>query len=224
MLTELRRYHILPGQMDAMHARMEHMLLPMFRDHGIPAPAMMWENREETSIFSWLVEWPDFDRRQAGWASIAPSFAEARRAEGTPEFVTRTDLTLIAPWPGHALRFDDGAARAGDCETAWHIQPKIGFGASFMNLCEEGLFALFREMGASSVKAASHVFGPLPKATLFIGWPDRNIRAEGMRQLAGHIMPDALAQALLGDGPSLGNRGLWEPLDRAPYLPGRRGD
>ncbi|MET0376861.1 MAG: hypothetical protein ABW128_21725 [Rhizorhabdus sp.] len=215
MLTELRRYSILPGKMDLMHERMHAMLLPMFRDQSIPTPRAIWENREETSIFSWIIDWPDFEANQAGWRRIAPIFAAARRAEGTPEIVTRTTLTLIAPWAGADIGFAPGAA----CETAWHVQPRIGFGAGFVAACQSDVFDIFRAAGASAVNACNFIFGPLPQAMVMLSWPDEQTRSAGMAQIAAMAMPPEIAAALLGEGARFGERGQWEALDRANYLP-----
>ncbi|KQX23466.1 MULTISPECIES: hypothetical protein [unclassified Sphingomonas] len=215
MLTELRRYAIEPGHMDAMHVRMHEMLFPMFREHGIPAPRAIWENRDESSTLTWMIDWPSFERRLAAWTSFAPLFAAARRAEGTPEIVTRTTLTMIAPWPGHVPGFTSD----GGCEALWLVQPRIGFGAAFMALCEAEIFPRFRDAGASAVSASNLLFGPLPMATVFLSWPDAAARVAGYDAIRQAAMPAALAEALLGDGARFGDRGNWEGLDRATYLP-----
>lgn len=215
MLTELRRYAVQPGMMDAMHARMADMLLPLFAANTIPTPIAIWDNRDATSTLTWMLTWPSFDARQAGWARIAPLFVAARAAEGTPEFVTRTTLTLIAPWPGAAFGFDDQAA----CETAWHVQPRIGGGAGFVAACQAEAFDRFRAAGATRVDAANLVFGALPQAVVILGWPDAQRRAQGMAQIAAEEMDAALLDALPGEGRTFATRGDWETLDRADYLP-----
>jgi hypothetical protein len=214
MLIEMRRYATLPGRMDDMHARMSGMLLPLFAEHGIPTPIAIWENRAQTSTMTWMVPWPSFEARQAAWAAFAPIFVAARRAEGTPEFVTRTTLTVIAPWDGDTFGF--GAN--GHCETAWHVQPRIGFGAGFMAACNDDLFARFRAAGAVDVKACNLVFGALPQAMVLLSWPDAAAREQGMATIAAQDLGAVLSEAVLGDGASLGARGEWEALDRAAYL------
>lgn len=215
MLTELRRYAVEPGKMDLMHARMQTMLLPMFQANGIPTPRAIWDNRDDTSILSWMVDWPDFETRLDAWMRFAPLFVAARQAEGTPEIVTRTTLTVIAPWPESTPGFADG----GMCETAWHVQPRIGFGAGFVAACHDGMFDAFRSAGATAVNASNFLFGPLPQAMVLLSWPNAATRAAGMASIAAQTMSPAIAQSLLGDGNLLGQRGQWESLDRAPYLP-----
>lgn len=215
MLTELRRYSIEPGHMDAMHVRMHDMLLPMFREHGIPTPRAIWENRDETSTLTWMVDWPSFEQRLAAWTSFAPLFAAARQAEGTPEIVTRTTLTMIATWPGHV----PGFAADGGCEALWLVQPRIGFGAAFMGMCDGEIFQRFRDAGVSAVSASNLLFGALPMAAVFLSWADEATRAAGYDAIRQTAMPAALADGLLGDGARFGDRGSWERLDRAPYLP-----
>ncbi|MHA3791108.1 hypothetical protein [Sphingomonas sp. YL-JM2C] len=215
MLTELRRYSIEAGHMDTMHARMRDMLLPMFREHGIPTPRAIWENRGDRSILTWMVDWPSFERRLEAWTSFAPLFAAARQAEGTPEFVTRTTLTMIAPWPGHMPGFGAG----GRCEALWLVQPRIGFGAAFATMCETEIFDRFREAGASGISAANLLFGALPMAAILLSWRDEDTRATGFEAIRQAAMPTPLADALLGDGGRFGDRATWELLDRAAYLP-----
>lgn len=215
MLTEMRRYAVLPGQMDKMHARMSDMLLPLFREHGIPKPLSIWENRATTSTLTWMVQWPSFEVRLEAWSRFAPIFAGARQAEGTPEFVTRTTLTVIAPWDQATFGFE-GAADS--CETAWHVQPRIGFGASFKAACQTGMFDRFRSAGATKVSGCNLLFGALPQAMVLLRWPDAATRAMGMAALAAQELGPALEHALLGAGTRLGDAGEWELLDRVPYL------
>jgi hypothetical protein len=215
MLTEMRRYAVLPGEMDKMHDRMSGMLLPLFREHGIPKPLSIWENRETTSTMTWMVQWPDFETRLAAWGRFFPIFVAARQAEGTPEFVTRTTLTLIAPWEQATFSFE-GAG--GECETAWHVQPRIGFGAGFVAACQQGLFDRFREAGATQVSGYNLLFGALPQAMILLRWSDAKSRAAGMAALAGQETGVALEQGVLEAGTRLGYTGEWEMLDRAAYL------
>jgi len=215
MLIEMRRYAVLAGQMDKMHDRMSNMLFPLFREHGIPTPLAIWENRVITSTLTWMVPWPSFEIRQEAWSRFAPIFAEARRAQGTPEFVTRTTLTIIAPWPGAVFGFN--VAPLG-CETAWHVQPRIGFGARFMDACREGVFDRIRAAGATHVNGCNLVFGALPQAMIMLGWPDDSARAAGMAVLAKEYAASTLREALTAEGATFAECGEWEDLDRAVYL------
>jgi hypothetical protein len=215
MLIEMRRYAVLPGHMANMHARMSGLLFRLFREQGVPLPIAIWENNQSNPTLTWLVAWSDFEQRQQGWARVAPLFAAARSREGTPEFVTRTTLTLIAPWP--QSQFGIQAAPAA-CETAWHVQPRVGFGAGFMAACQGGLFDRFRALGASQVNGCNFLFGALPQAMVVLGWPDAATRAAAMATLAHEPLGLELEDGLIGEGPCLYDRGLWETLDRASYL------
>ena len=215
MLIEMRRYEVLPGQMDKMHDRMANMLLPLFREHGIPKPLSIWENRDTTSTLTWMVQWPSFEVRLEAWSRFAPIFVAARQAEGTPEFVTRTTLTVIAPWEHGNFGFD-GAT--GACETAWHVQPRIGFGAGFMAACRQDLFARFMSVGAIQVNGCNLLFGALPQAMVLLRWPDTATRIKGMSALAEQALGPTLQQGLLGAGARLADAGEWEILDRVAYL------
>ncbi len=215
MLIEMRRYAVLPGQMDQMHARMSGMLLPLFRMHGIPRPLCIWENRQTTSVMTWMVEWPSFEVRQEAWARFAPIFIAARHAEATPEFVTRTTLTVIAPWPHASFGFDGDVAC---CESAWHVQPRIGFGAAFMAACQDGASRIFRDAGALGMNGCNLLFGALPQAFVSLRWPDAATRTTGMAVLSQQELDPRLQEALTGEGTDFTDRGTWELLDRAPYL------
>lgn len=215
MLIEMRRYAIERGRMDGMHARMSDMLIPLFDAHDMPRPFAVWEGRDGSSILTWMLQWDDFDARQAAWARVGPAFAAARARQDIAEFVTRTSLTLIAPWAGH--RFDLRASGHA-CETAWHVQPRIGFGGPFMAACEGGVFDRFRAAGATSVTASNLMFGALPQAIILLGWPDVETRRAGEANLRAEPMPGVIAEGLTGDGAHFGDRGEWESLDRAPYL------
>ncbi|CAN5203889.1 hypothetical protein BH10PSE3_BH10PSE3_01600 [soil metagenome] len=214
MLTELRRYAIEPGDMDRMHERMTDLLFPLFREHGLPTPSGIWENRDETSTFTWIVSWPDFETRARTWLRVAPAFAAARLAEGTPEFVTRTTITLLSPLQDAVLGFDD----AGACELLWQVHPRVGFGAAFAGALTGEIGAALRGVGATSVKGANLMFGALPQAAVFVGWASPDARTKGLAALRQLPLRDPLDGALIGDGVTIGLAGAWETLDRAPYL------
>lgn len=216
MLIEMRRYSVEQGRMDDMHARMSGLLFPLFAEHGVPRPFAIWEDRDGASMLTWLIAWEGFEARQAAWADVAPAFAAQRAKQSGGEFVTRTTLTLIAPWAGHGFNLTD--TDGGACETAWHVQLRIGSGAAFMAACEAGAFDRFRAAGATRVTAANLMFGALPQAVILLGWPDIETRLTGEAELRAQVMPAPIAQALVGDGARYGSRGEWESLDRVPYL------
>lgn len=214
MVTELRRYAIARGRMDAMHARMTGLLFPIFAEQGVPTPTAIWDDRDETSTLTWIVRWDGFEQRLVTWARVAPVFAAARLAAGGTEFVTRTTLTLVAPWAPDAL---DLPAGAGRCKSLWRIRPPVGAGAGFAAACAAEGFALFRELGAIHAAGFNLIFGDLPEAVVLVSWPDAATRARA--GLAAQAMPAGLAAAL-GGGAVLGDHGAWSALTRAPYLPG----
>jgi hypothetical protein len=214
MLTEFRRYSVAPGCMSSMHERMQGLLLPLFPDHGVPVPSGIWENSPDRSVLSWVLEWPDFETRQAAWQSIAPAFAAARQQQGGDEFVTRTTLTMVSPWPGHSL--DLGGFRPSYCETAWHIQPRVGHGSAFIGQAQ-GLFDQWELVGARQVTAFNLLFGALPQVLVLIGWDSQARRNEGMARIS-RMPAETIAPLVLGQGESFEEYGEWEALDRAPYL------
>lgn len=216
MIIERRRYSVVRGQMDRMHQRMQHMLLPMFAQHGIPLPIAMWEDRDGGSILTWMIEWPSFETRQALWANFYPHFYAARALETGDEFVTRTDLTLIAPWPERPFVFPVGQ---GICESAWHPQPPIGQGATFRQAMNGPDADIFQAVGALAVQVSDIVFGPLPMAMVIVSWSDAEARNAGMARLERWPVPERLAGTLDLHGSSLTSAGLWEDFDRISYLP-----
>jgi hypothetical protein len=216
MLIEMRRYAIIPGQMEDMHTRMRDTLLPMFAQHGVPSPFAIWQSvpPKDTSILTWLLSWESFEQRAAVWAHFIPLFAQVRLAQGSEEFVSRADLTLINPWPDHDLAFP---AEDTACEMAWHVQPCVGKGAAFRAACCARDFALFKEAGAVAIRGNEFLFGPLPKALLIVSWANATRRRAGMAKLAAQPMPADMADALGTSGNVL-DSGLTESLDRAHYL------
>jgi hypothetical protein len=214
MITELRRYSILPGRMDEMHVRMTDLLLPLFAKLNLPVPRAIWDTRDGCSVFTWLIEWESFDARTEGWARYNPHFYAARLKQDIQEFVTRTDVTLINPWPDAPLGFPSGASAR---ETLWIAQPIVLHGANFRAECLKGRSALFRDVGATAVSGCDIVFGPLPNAAVFLSWPDAAMRDTGMAELVRQPAPDSLRSAL-GVENSICHHGVWEQLDRAAYL------
>lgn len=212
MLTEMRRYTVQVGEMDRMHARMTDVLFPLFDEHGVPRPKAIWENREDTSTLTWLIDWPDFDTRASGWARVAPAFATARLQQGTPEFVTRTTLTLIAPWSRDSFAPDP----AGACEVMWHVQPHIGFGAAFAALCADTIFPQLHQLGANACTGANLMFGALPQAAILLSWPDAPTRSKALRRM-GDLASPMSPEMVVEGGSTLLASGKWESLDRAPY-------
>ena len=204
--------------MDRMHHRMRHMLLPMFVEHGIPLPIAMWEDRDGGSILTWMIEWPSFDARQALWANFYPHFsvARARELESGEEFVTRTDLTLVSPWPNRLFAFPD---LPGACESAWHPQPLIGQAAAFRQALTGADGEIFTAAGAIAVNVCDLVFGPLPMAMVVLSWPDAETRRIGMARLQAIPTADhpAVPSGVAAD--ALAGAGLWESFDRVAYLP-----
>jgi hypothetical protein len=215
MLVELRRYSVLPGQLDRMHSRMRDVLLPLFREHGVPPPFAIWTtDLPDASLMTWMLKWPGLDERNATWAAFRPIWEAAKKARGGDEFVTRTDLTLIDEWPSNPLSFPAGTQA---CESSWIVQPKIGHGAAFRaaNLARQ--FAAFASLGARNVAACDFMFGPLPQSLIILSWTDPAGRERGVAQIEASL----LAGAHGGDEqliPTLAAPGTWLPLTRAPYL------
>jgi NIPSNAP len=213
MITELRRYSIVPGRMEAMHARMKDLLLPLFVDLKLPSPTAIWETQGQRCVFTWIIEWENFDARTAGWARYNPHFYAARMQQDIEEFVTRTDVTLINPWLDAPFEFPSDA---GVCETLWLAQPVVLHGAAFRTECLKDQSALFCDVGAISISGCDIVFGPLPNAAVFLSWPDVAARDAGMAELAQKPVCDTLQKAL-GIKKSVCDHGDWSPLDHADY-------
>jgi hypothetical protein len=215
MIIERRRYHIERGRMDEMHGRMRDMLLPLFAVHNIPRPIAIWEDPEGSSVLTWFIEWPSFEDRQSRWAAFYPFFYAERAKQNIKEFVTRTDLTLIAPWPGQSFEFP---ASSESCESCWHPEPPIGQGAAFRAAMSDVGAKFFVDAGVSAVCASDLIFGPLPKGMIVLSWPDPKTRDRGVEQLKALPAPNDLARSVGLTGGSIFDHGLWEQFDRALYL------
>ncbi|MDT9600549.1 hypothetical protein [Sphingosinicella rhizophila] len=170
----------------------------------------MWETSDiGHDIFTWMLIWPSYEVRHDTWRDFYPIWSPIRRAAGGVEFVTRTDLTLIDPWPGTSFEFREGE---GTCELAWHVQPEVGRGAEFRESCMASNFGLFIDAGAQSVVASDLIFGPLPQSLVIASWSDPESRGRGLEKLiatTGGPWRDAAAVS----------SGRWERLDRVTYLP-----
>jgi hypothetical protein len=207
MIIELRRYSVQAGHIQSMHVRMRDVLLPLFSEHGVPSPLAIWETDDPAAaLMTWMLRWPNLEVRNATWASFRPIWEVAKKSRGGDEFVTRTDLTLIDPWPGHSLAFPSAA---DSCESAWLIQPRVGYGSAFRTACTDMRFPAFRQLGAVSVVPCDFMFGPLPQSFIVVSWPDVKIRERGMARIQ--------ADAHEGDT-DLMTPGAWIPLTRASYL------
>jgi hypothetical protein len=217
MIIELRRYSILPGRIADMHTRMREVLLPMFAEHGIPRPFAIWDSVEPdgSSMLSWMLNWESYERRNAAWATFKPLFGKVRQARGGDEFVSCTDLTLIEAWPSLELRFPSGDIA---CEAAWHVQPRIGHQPGFRDACNNKVFGLFQELGASSVTACDPAFGALPQSIVYTSWPSQAKRDHGLQHIASAAFAQDLKAAI--GGSEFRAASVWQSLDRAPYLGG----
>src|SRR5580658_8103645 len=110
MILELRRYSIGVGRMPDMHHRMQHILTPLFAEHGVPRPLGVWEATSGPSLpqMVWMLVWPDVQTRFDTWGRFYPVWRGVRERDPSPEFVLRTDVSLLTPWDTAPLRFRAG--------------------------------------------------------------------------------------------------------------------
>src|SRR5438067_12230705 len=70
MLYEYRVYEVLPGRMEALHARWEQATLPLFKKHGIRIVGI-WESVIGiSSELHYILEWDDWEHRERAWAEF----------------------------------------------------------------------------------------------------------------------------------------------------------
>jgi hypothetical protein len=196
--------------MNKMHARMQDVLLPLFAQYGVPSPFAVWESTATRSQLTWMLEWPSLEARNATWANFRPVWEAEKRVRNEPEFVTRTDLTLLEPWRGHEFHF---FAEPDACESAWLVQPKIGQGAEFRKICCEQQFGRFAEIGSMQISAADFVFGPLPQCWVVFSWKNEMTRRRGARRIRDFLSELSHPMTSL-----LVTPGDWSSLNRAQYL------
>lgn len=213
MITELRRYSLLPGQSPAMHSRMREILMPLFATHAVPSPFAIWTPTDAAvdQVMTWMLRWPSFEARRAGWANLYPHWEKAKRERGGDEFVTRTTLTLVDPMPGLPFHFPSGEA---PCETAWLVHASVGYGGDLASYCRSTLVTAARQAGATAVSACTMQFGPLPEALIWISWPDAATRSSGMTTLS----PLLTFPLRSPDARDISGEGTITELTRAPYL------
>jgi len=182
MFYELRRYRIAAGQMPLMHHRMQKVLMPLFQRCGIPRPVGVWEATAgpRLPLFVWMLRWPDHQTRDAAWASFYPAWGPARLASlDGPEFVVRTGISLLKPWPGTP---ETGSLMGDGIDELWIQNVAVTHAAtardSFLGVDRTVLAA----HGAVMKAGFDFMVGDeLPQNAVLLSWPDQDARAQGIR-------------------------------------------
>lgn len=169
---ELRLYQVAPGRMDDMVDRLRGPLQILFARHGI-RPVASWHtvSGPDHPVFIYLMNWASLDERSRAWGGFYadPEWQEAReRTNRGSELVERYALNFLRPI--QAMAADDVAAHG----THELLLPEIAIGKSARAQEEVShLAAALSRIGARLLGAYECMTGDdLPRAALFVSWPD----------------------------------------------------
>lgn len=192
MIYELRTYHVAPGRLTDLHARLRDDVPPLFARHklwcigrwsiasGAPAPA-----------FIYLIAHESYAAREASWAALYgdPQWHEIRaRSNGTSEMVERYDLwflKLAAGWtPRAAPPPGDKAGSIGGLHEMVSHQAAIGQ-ATAVNQFMDGVWVPGWRAGGATVMGVFDVASgtDLPRQVIFLAWADAQERHAGWQAL-----------------------------------------
>lgn len=216
MIFELRRYSIAIGRMVDMHARMRDILMPMFAAHGMPQPLAIWEAASgPTPQMVWILGWPDVATRFDRWRGFYPKWREVRDADPSPEFVQRTDISLLEAY-SEGLEFDESPAAKDEL---WVLRLRLGASGALKRSALNKECAALMAAGATGAGDLDYVVGDLPQSALLVSWRDGASRGRGLKsyeQDAGLRSQRATEVAELGS--CLIERADRIRLERVPYF------
>ena len=110
MLYELRMYHVAPGRMDDVAARMRDLVPAVFAKHGFPIPLGQWRATagSKLPLYVWMLAWPDSETRAHAFAALygdAEWMKIRSETNGPRETVLSYDIAFLHDTPaGHAAR------------------------------------------------------------------------------------------------------------------------
>lgn len=185
MLYELRIYRIAAGWMDAMHERLGKLVIPLFRELGMPHPIGVWEATAGPALprFVWMIAWRDYATREKAWAGFAPRWQKVRGTGTSFQFVTSLDVSLVTAWP--EIEVSPGCIMGTGVDELWIQRIAVTQGpqarASFLGADRAAL----SEAGAAMRIGFDFVSGvELPRIGMLMSWPDGASRAAGLESYA----------------------------------------
>jgi hypothetical protein len=216
MIVELRRYSIAIGRMVDMHARMRDILMPLFAAHGMPRPLAIWEAASgPTPQMVWMLGWPDVATRFESWRGFYPKWREVRDADLSPEFVQRTEISLLEPY-SEGFGFDESPAAKDEL---WILRLRLGAGGPLKRVALNKECGALRAAGATGAGDLDYMVGDLPQSALLVSWRDGASRRRGLEkyeQNSGLRSQRAAEVAELGS--CLIERADRIRLERVPYF------
>jgi hypothetical protein len=188
-IYELRLYHVEPGRMHDMIARVRNDLNTLFPRHGV-RPAGAWEvtSGPASPLFVYLTPWRHMHERSQSWAGFYadPTWAEVRaRTNAGSELVERYEilfLRAVSAWNARPAEADD-AIEPGFAEMV--IQSvAIGMGAAVREELTLKTLPALQAAGAF-VHAVFDVMSgrPLPSVVYFVRWTSHAQRARALAAL-----------------------------------------
>ena len=183
MLFELRIYRIAAGWMDAMHERMAKLVIPLFRELGMPHPVGAWEATAGPALprFIWMIAWPDYAAREAGWAGFYPRWQVVRGTTTSVQFVTSIDVALVTAWP--EIQIPPGSLMGASVDELWLQRIAVTQApvarASFLAADRKAL----EGAGAAMKMGFDFVSGTeLPRIGALMSWPNAAARGKAFER------------------------------------------
>jgi len=174
---ELRLYQVARGRATAMQARWSGPLVPLFARHGVrPCCAWMATDAAGDPLLIYLMPWTTMAERAAAWAGFYgdPEWLRVReQTNAGSELVERYALNFLqAVVPPQASDPDHAAA------TLWLPRIAIGQSGAARTWLSGEAAAVCARTGGKLLSAFECLTGDdLPRAAVFIGWPDAAQRA-----------------------------------------------
>jgi hypothetical protein len=158
-----------------MHTRMVSVLMPLLVKHGMPAPLGVWEavSGHDLRKFVWMLPWPDYQTRANAFRNFYTDWRAWQAEHPEPEFVERTDVTILEPWPDSAMAFSQESSAL---EELWTLRLRLGLDPAAKADMIQAIGAALIGAGALVCGVFDLVFGDLPQSMLLLSWPDETTR------------------------------------------------
>lgn len=186
MIFEMRQYLIERGRVNDNHDRMENHLPALLEKHGIRVVGR-WValSGPRMPMFCYMMEWNDFNEREACWASFYadPEWARVRaETNNGSELVEGQQLVLLKPNPAFEQSDTDLKRRIGGVHQIITQSTLVGKNNQIAQFLKSTWMPRIREAGAHLIGICDMVSGPaMPNLVIFLAWPDAVSHWDGWR-------------------------------------------
>lgn len=212
MQYELRFYHVEPGRMHDLDARMRDGLPPLLDRHGIHVVGR-WHAiaGQGTPLFIYLMAWKDNTERETNWGGFYqdPDWWALRAATNAgSELVQHYDISLLTPSPAWAAHLASQPAGEVGALHELIIQPIAnGQPKAAHDYLANTALPVLASLGGSLLGSFNLMAGQhMPGLVSLLSWPDFATREAGwaaywqdaLIQKAHSEQRQALGRSLLG--------------------------